>query len=125
VSRHRFDPISLGGGVVCLGLGIVGLLRSAGWIDGGAVFWAVVVVAAGLGFVGAVCSVRGLVPTHRPPPEAVVAPTATGPDAEQPPGEPGNPDRPDADRSDHPDDTGEPAETGDPDDAEAAVENGQ
>lgn len=77
MSSHRFDPISLVGGVVCLGLGIVGLLRSGDWIDSGAVFWAVVVIAAGLGFVGAVCSVRGLVPTQQQPSATLPPPTPT------------------------------------------------
>ena len=78
MSSHRFDPISLVGGVVGLGLGIVGLLRSADWIDDGAVFWAIVVIAAGLGFVGAVCSLRGLVPTQQQP-SATLSPGAPGP----------------------------------------------
>lgn len=60
MSSHRIDPVSLVGAVVFLSFGLVGLLRSAGWIEHGAVFWVAVVMAAGLGCAGAFSAVRGL-----------------------------------------------------------------
>lgn len=67
MSSHRIDAVSLVGGVVFLSFGLVGLLRSAGWIEHGAVFWVAVVLTAGLGCAGAVSAIRGLTSTNREP----------------------------------------------------------
>ena len=60
MADHKLDLVSLVGGVVFLAFGIVGLLHGAGWIEGGSLFWAAVVVVAGLGAVGVARSVAGL-----------------------------------------------------------------
>ena len=51
--RHPLDAVSLVGGIGFLGLGAVGLLRAAGWIDGAAPFWALVAMVGGVGLMGA------------------------------------------------------------------------
>lgn len=43
-----------------LALGVVGLLRSSGRLDGGAMFWAAVAVVVGLGILGAARSLSAL-----------------------------------------------------------------
>jgi hypothetical protein len=60
VASHKVDFISLVGGVVFVGFGVVGLLRGAGWIEGGSLFWAAVVVVAGLGALGVAASLLAL-----------------------------------------------------------------
>ncbi|HMG43488.1 MAG TPA: hypothetical protein VK611_19310 [Acidimicrobiales bacterium] len=60
MTRHELDPVSLVGGILFLAFGVVGLLHGAGWIEGGSLFWAAVVVLAGLGAVGVARSVVGL-----------------------------------------------------------------
>ena len=67
MSSHRIDFVSLVGAVVFLSLGLVGLLRSAGWIEHGAGFWALVAVVGGLGCIGAFGAIRGLVATQSEP----------------------------------------------------------
>lgn len=65
MSSHRIDLLSLVGAVLFLSFGAVGLLRSIGWIEHGAVFWVAVVALAGLGCVGAFGAIRGLVGAER------------------------------------------------------------
>lgn len=60
MTQHELDLVSLVGGILFLAFGIVGLFHSAGWIEGGSLFWAAVVVIAGLGAVGVARSVAGL-----------------------------------------------------------------
>jgi hypothetical protein len=60
VTKHDLDLVSLVGGIVFLALGVVGLLRSSGRLDGGAVFWAAVAGLIGLGIVGAARSLWAL-----------------------------------------------------------------
>lgn len=63
MTKHDLDLVSLVGGIVFLALGVVGLLRSSGRLEGGAVFWAAVAVVVGLGILGAARSLSAL--THR------------------------------------------------------------
>ena len=60
MSEHELDLVSLVGGILFLALGVVGLLRSSGRLDGSAPFWAAVAVVVGLGIVGAARSVWAL-----------------------------------------------------------------
>lgn len=66
MSSHRIDILSLVGAVVFLSFGLTGLLRSAGWIDNGAVLWAAITTLAGLGCIGAFSAIRGLTATEDP-----------------------------------------------------------
>jgi hypothetical protein len=61
VTKHDLDPVSLVGGILFLALGVVGLARTSGWIDDGAVFWAAVAVVVGLGILGAARSLSALI----------------------------------------------------------------
>jgi hypothetical protein len=65
VSSHRIDLVSLIGAVVFLSVGLVGVARSAGWIEHGAGLWAAIATLAGLGGVGTFTALRGLVITER------------------------------------------------------------
>lgn len=70
MTKHDLDLVSLVGGIVFLALGVVGLLRSSGWIDDGAVFWAAVAVVVGLGILGAARSLWALSRSGDGPAEA-------------------------------------------------------
>jgi len=74
VKNHELDLVSLVGGIVFLALGLVGLLRSSGRLDGGAVFWAAVAVVVGLGILGAARSLSALTRREEPPIEPEKSP---------------------------------------------------
>ena len=69
MTKHELDLVSLVGGILFLALGVVGLARSSGWIDDGAVFWAAVAVVVGLGILGAARSLSALTGRDEPPVE--------------------------------------------------------